>query len=65
MIAFLHWLWPWNALHGDGYQFWSGLGSDLAYLSVLGLAIHHLNCAEPGCWRLGHPGRRHRCKTHA
>jgi hypothetical protein len=48
---------------GPYYGFWSGFGSDLAELGVLGAigtAIYQFvkkyNCHEPGCWRVGaHP----------
>jgi hypothetical protein len=48
---------------GPYYGFWSGFGSDLAELGILGAvgtAIYQLvkkyNCHEPGCWRVGaHP----------
>lgn len=59
----LHWLstaisvYLLHPLRGDGYQWWSGLGSDLGELTLIGLlagAYKHANCEEPGCWRLGH-----------
>jgi len=48
---------------GPYYGFWSGFGSDIAELSILGAtatAVYQLvrkfNCHEPGCWRVGnHP----------
>jgi hypothetical protein len=48
---------------GPYYGFWSGFGSDLAELGILGAigtALYQLvkkyNCHEPGCWRVGtHP----------
>ena len=48
---------------GPYYAFWSGFGSDLAELSLLGAigtAVYQLvkkfNCHQPGCWRIGnHP----------
>ena len=60
---------------GPYYGFWSGFGSDLAELSILGAiatGIYQLvkkyNCHEPGCWRVGnHPtadGRFHFCYRH-
>jgi hypothetical protein len=46
--------------NGSHYLFWSGSGSDLAYLSMGAGAIsstlilwHRVNCHEPGCWRIG------------
>lgn len=38
------------------YNFFSGSGSDISELTLLGLAVgawHHVNCHEPGCWRIG------------
>ena len=48
---------------GPYYGFWSGFGSDLAELSILGAIgtgvyqlVKKYNCHEPGCWRVGtHP----------
>jgi hypothetical protein len=53
----MHWsqfpgLWFWNP-GGKFYIFVSGIGGDLAYLSVLGLAWRKLNCHSKGCWRIG------------
>ncbi len=59
--VFLHWL----AVHtgtvnesGPYYGFWSGFGSDLGEVaiigSVLGVLRHH-NCHVKGCFRLGRP----------
>jgi hypothetical protein len=60
----------WLAVHtgtvnepGPYYGFWSGFGSDIAELGILGAvgtAAYHqfrkYNCHEPGCWRIGtHP----------
>lgn len=45
-----------HPLTGNGYQWWSGAGSDLAYVGVFLGAWRHLNCEQPGCWR---PGHRH------
>jgi hypothetical protein len=60
---------------GPYYGFWSGFGSDLEELGILGAvgaAIYSLvrkfNCHEPGCWRLGnHPaagGQFNLCYRH-
>lgn len=41
---------------GAAYLFWSGFGSDLAYLGAISFAWHHLNCHAKGCYRIGrHP----------
>lgn len=47
-----------NPLHGEAYQFWSGIGSDLGEVTlVIGLGAwwHHHTCTERRCWRKGHP----------
>ena len=39
-----------------GYLFWSGAGSDLAYLSIAWTLLRKHNCHAAGCWRIGrHP----------
>jgi hypothetical protein len=64
--AINHWLGVYTGAtneSGPYYGFWSGFGSDLAELGILGAigtAIYQLvkkyNCHEPGCWRVGaHP----------
>lgn len=35
------------------YNFWSGFGSDLGEVVLIGGAWKLLNCHEEGCWRLG------------
>lgn len=43
--------------NGSHYLFWSGAGSDLAYLSFLwgGVVLYRRNnCKRRWCWRLGH-----------
>ena len=58
-----------DPLHGDGYQFWSGIGSDVFLLAPFGWFLKHHNCKEPGCWRLGHPhpetNHQPVCRKHA
>ncbi len=59
-----------HVLSGRGYQFWSGIGSDLGELTIIGAAVvflRHRNCHIHRCWRLqwhvdpahGHPVCRH------
>lgn len=67
----LSWYWLWHPLSGPGYQFWSGLGSDLSEITLLGLALgawRHVNCHAPWCFRLGkHPtadGQHKLCRRH-
>lgn len=45
-----------NGQANTAYSFWSGVGSCLTYIAVLGAAWRHLNCHSQGCWRLAkHP----------
>lgn len=53
--AFLHFLGV-DDVSGRAYAFWSGCGSDLGELAVVGALLGLLrkhNCAVAGCWRLG------------
>ncbi len=43
-----------DPLHGDGYQFWSGIGSDVFLVTGISLGLRHVNCHVKGCWRWGH-----------
>jgi len=52
-----HWFYTYfvNILSGKGYQFWSGLGSDIGEVTLIGLAMvwwRHHNCRVYRCWRL-------------
>lgn len=70
----MHWLshfFGLDNLSGPFYGFWSGAGSDITELALLGAVWHHVNCHEPGCWRPGTrvtagPGGVHvrRCARH-
>lgn len=40
-------------LSGPFYGFWSGVGSDLGELALLGGLWHMFNCHDEGCWRVG------------
>ena len=54
--------WWLNPLFGAGYQFWSGIGSDLGEASILAaiiLGYRHHNCHVKGCLRLGHTDPAH------
>jgi len=64
-----HWWFPlqhWLAIHtgadnepGSYYGFWSGFGSDLSEVAIVGgmiTMVRRHNCEVRGCWRLG----RHR-----
>lgn len=51
-----HWLGTDN-LSGPIYGFWSGFGSDISELGILGALLSHaraFNCEVHGCWRPGH-----------
>ncbi len=62
---------PFDPLHGDGYNFWSGFGSDFGEATIV-IAIlawwKHRNCQVAGCWRihLTHPtdAGHYVCKRH-
>lgn len=56
-----------NPLYGSGYQFWSGIGSDVFLATGIAAAARHLNCDKRGCWRLGHRHPDHgrpTCRRH-
>lgn len=62
-----HWVWWHLGLSGSGpwSAFFSGLGSDLSELALLGGVLRMINCHEPGCHRLGHHiGGRVVCHRH-
>lgn len=72
IVAFLNGFF-WHPLHGDGYQFWSGIaGSFLtslpSWLIAALLFLRHRNCHVRGCWRISwhtHPDHGHLvCKRH-
>jgi hypothetical protein len=48
----LHWLGLDDA-SGRPYLFWSGAGSDLAYLGIFLSLLRRFNCHQPRCPRLG------------
>jgi hypothetical protein len=60
-FAIIHWAQnEFGFRNGDGnsphYLFWSGIGSDLAYLSIVGAllgVVRSHNCEVHGCWRIG------------
>jgi hypothetical protein len=76
VAAFL-WIpgWMWRPLAGNGYQFWSGIGSDAGELTLItsiaavaAMFWRHHNCHVQGCWRLSwhpHPDHGHPvCRIH-
>lgn len=45
-----------HPLRGDGYLFWSGAGSDIGEIAIIGgliTLIRHNNCHVDKCWRRG------------
>lgn len=62
----MNWLLHWLAVHTGSsntsgaprnYNFWSGFGSDIGEVTIIGgmVAIYRKHtCHEPRCWRLGH-----------
>lgn len=69
MSAFGDTLYAWF-LTGAGYQWWSGAGSDLGELAIIGgvyAGLRKINCEVHGCWRIGRHGTAagHRsCRKH-
>ena len=60
-----------HTLSGNGYQFWSGIGSDIGELTLLGIVAvvwRNHNCHVHRCWRLSwhpHPVHGHPvCRRH-
>jgi hypothetical protein len=49
---------------GVPYDFWSGVGGDLVYLSAIGVLFHHLNCHEKRCWRIARHSLGGFCRKH-
>ena len=46
---------PFDPLHSDGYQFWSGIGADFGEWGFIAAFIiwwKHHNCQVRGCWRI-------------
>jgi hypothetical protein len=64
-VSWLPHFWYWVEVHtgtvneaGPYYGFFSGFGSDIAELAILGGVIQfarHANCHTKGCWRFGKP----------
>lgn len=64
-MGWLAHLWHWVEVHtgtvnesGPYYGFWSGFGSDLGEVTLLGAVLaawRHKNCHHPGCLRVGRP----------
>lgn len=63
LIAWHEQLWWWIEVHtgtvneaGPWYAFWSGFGSDLGELAIVGglaAMVRKHNCHRDGCWRIG------------
>lgn len=63
--------WFFQPLHGDGYQFWSGIASDLGEVAIIGgllTFVRQRNCHVKRCPRLSwhaHPEHGHPvCRKH-
>lgn len=64
MTHLLRALWHWVEVHtgtvnesGPYYGFFSGFGSDLQEVAILGGLVtiaRHVNCHQKGCWRIAH-----------
>lgn len=53
-------IWNWiltmtgiNNSSGRWYAFWSGFGSDLGELAIIGVVWRKVNCHSKGCFRIG------------
>jgi hypothetical protein len=64
-------MWIFHPLAGNGYQFWSGIGSDLTEIVILAWVLvwwRTHNCHIHHCWRLPwhpHPDHGHPvCRRH-
>jgi hypothetical protein len=68
----LHWLshfFGLDNLSGPFYGFWSGVGSDIGEVTIIGGLVtigRHKNCHVKGCWRIGrhHHGPYLLCSKH-
>lgn len=68
----MHWLshfFGLDNLSGPWYGFWSGVGSDISEVAIIGGVIQIYrkhNCHVKGCWRIGkHPvGHYVVCRSH-
>ena len=53
--AWIYWFFGFSG-SGSHYGFWSGAGSDVGELAILGAVVgmsRKHNCGVKGCWRLG------------
>lgn len=71
MLAAIIAHWIFQPLHGNGYQLWSGIGSDVSEITILAGALallKHLNCDAPRCPRYGphrtSDGQHKLCRRH-
>lgn len=75
MSGFWHWLIYFIGVRprtpAGAYNFWSGFGSDIGEVAIIGGLIQiarHANCHVQGCWRFGHHqvagGQYKVCKVH-
>lgn len=61
-----HWLGFGNR-EGNGslYLFWSGFFPDVPILLGAAVLVHHHQCAQDGCRRIGVAHRDHYCRKHS
>lgn len=67
MLHFLLHLLGIDTQQSYAYDFWSGVGTQLAVLGGTLAALKHHNCHKKGCWRLGHVDPKHgfpSCRKH-
>lgn len=67
-LALIHLHTPLDPLHGDGYNFWSGIGSGSPIFIAMAAWWHHHNCYHKRCLRKGHPDPKHGhpvCRKHS
>lgn len=62
-------IWLFQPLNGNGYQFWSGIGSDFGELTIITAIVvwwKTHECHVDGCHRFGkHPFQHYKlCKKH-
>jgi hypothetical protein len=62
-------IWLFTPLYGNGYQFWSGIGSDIGEITLISAAItwyFHNQCHVEGCRKIGkHPFKQYKlCSKH-
>jgi hypothetical protein len=67
--VFIQHLWHWIEVQtgtvnesGPYYGFWSGFGSDIGEIALIGgliTMVRHVNCHNKGCWRVASHTTQH------